>query len=291
MEGLLTQVSQSYRKPAEEEQLLRSSEPAKRTIEPIVEFKGSSPEEALDVLKRQPGYDALLSVLIYLRKGVQGKHSFDIRNPSPQAAQLVHVLSTEIIPNYWTLLTENSSDQKRGDVDILLACFQSIPGVNGLLTHLRALLRETKADPKGLKQSHVVFNISFILDALSRLLKPDDALRRIWAPVNSLQIPTHVRPLRQEFIALFTSGKIIALSAEAEDILRQADRIQDVSWTADGKTYIDWLGRNVVEWIALSNNDDDLKLCADLTARATRLAHSGKCQLHIPVRMLANHFV
>ena len=141
MEGLLTQVSQSYRKPAEDEQLLRSSEPIKPTIEPVLEFKGSSPEEVLDVLKKQPGHDVLLSVLIYLRKGIQGKHSFDIRKPSPKAAQIVHVLSTEIIPNYWTVLSEGSTDQKRSDVDILLACFQSIPGINGLLTYLRALLR------------------------------------------------------------------------------------------------------------------------------------------------------
>ncbi|KAK7745734.1 telomere binding protein [Diatrype stigma] len=288
MEGLLTQVSQSYRKPVEEPQFLRSSEPIKRTIEPIVEFKGSSAEEALNVLKKQPGYDALLSVLIYLRKGVQGKHSFDIRKPSPQAAQLVHVLSTEIIPNYWTLLTEGSSDQKRGDVDILLACLQSIPGVNGLLTYLRALLRETKADPKGLKQSHTIFNISFILDVLSRLLKPDDALKRIWDSVHSLQISTQIRPLRQEFLALFTSGKIISLSAEAEETLRQADKLQDVTWTADGKSYIDWLGRNLTGWITPTMSDVDRKLCADLTARATRLAHSDRLAKQLFVDLLIN---
>ncbi len=280
MEGLLTQVSQSYRKSAEDDRLLRPSPQAKPTTEPSVEFKGKSTEEALEVLKKQPGYDALLSVLIYLRKGIQGKHSFDIRKPSPQASQFLYVLSTEIIPNYWTVLTGASSSQKGADVDILLACLQSIPGINALLTYLRSLLREAKADPKGPKQSYAVFNISFILDALSRLLWANDKLKQIWISVDSLENPARIRPLRQEFIALLTNGKIISLSAEAEYILRQADKLQDSVWAADGQAYIDWLGRNLVEWVRNNSSDDEFKLIADITTRATRLPHSSKNQTH-----------
>ncbi|RYP41667.1 hypothetical protein DL767_000872 [Monosporascus sp. MG133] len=274
MEELLTPVSQVYRKRTDDEQLLRPSEPTKSAPEPPADFKGSSPGEALEVLKGQPSYDSLLSVLRYLRKGTQGKHSFDVRIPNPQAAQVIHVLITEIIPNYWTVLTEGSAGQLKGDVDILLACLQSIPGINAVLTYLRALLREAKGDRRGPKQSHAVFTISFILDALSRLLQEDDDLKRIWSPIHSLDNHTQVRPLRQEFIILFTSGKIISLSAEAEDILRQADKLQDAVWTGDGKAYIDWLGRNVVQWIRTDLTDNDSKLCAEIVTRASRLAHS-----------------
>ncbi|RYP19108.1 hypothetical protein DL765_003524 [Monosporascus sp. GIB2] len=274
MEELLTPVSQVYRKRTDDEQLLRPSEPIKSAPEPPADFKGSSPEEALEVLKGQPSYDSLLSVLRYLRKGTQGKHSFDIRIPNPQAAQVIHVLITEIIPNYWTVLTEGSADQLKGDVEILLACLQSIPGINAVVTYLRALLTEAKGDRRGPKQSHAIFTISFILDALSRLLQEDNALKRIWSPVNPLDNHAQVRPLRQEFITLFTSGKIISLCAEAEDILRQADKLQDAVWTGDGKTYIDWLGRNLVEWVRTGLTDDDSKLCADIVTRVSRLAHS-----------------
>ncbi|RYP79893.1 hypothetical protein DL769_002726 [Monosporascus sp. CRB-8-3] len=256
MEELLTPVSQVYRKRTDDEELLRPSEPTKSAPEPPADFKGSSPGEALEVLKGQPSYDSLLSVLRYLRKGTQGKHSFDVRIPNPQAAQVIHVLITEIIPNYWTVLTEGSS------------------GINAVLTYLRALLREAKGDRRGPKQSHAIFTISFILGALSRLLQEDDGLKRIWIPINSLDNHTQVRPLRQEFITLFTSGKIVSLSAEAEDVLRQAGKLQDAVWTGDGKTYIDWLGRSLVEWIRAGLTDDDSKLCAEIVARASRLAHS-----------------
>ena len=277
MDGLLTQVSRSYRDPVKDEPLLRPSEPASSASErPAIEFKGASPEEALEVLKSQPDYEALLSVLGYLRRGIQGRHSFDIRKPSPQAAQLVHTLTTEIIPNYWTVLSEGSAGQQTRDVGTLLTCLRSIPGISSLLTYLRALLREAKADPKGLKQSHTSFNISFILDALSLLLQSEDAIRRVWAPVRSLDNPARSRPLRQEFIALFTNGKIVSLSAEAEDILHQADKAHDEAWQADPKAYIDWLGRSLVEWVKDGVDDDELKLCADTIARATRLPHSGK---------------
>ncbi|RYP90114.1 hypothetical protein DL770_003736 [Monosporascus sp. CRB-9-2] len=274
MEELLTPVSQAYRKRTDDEQLLRPSEPIKSAPKPPAGFKGSSPGEALEVLKGQPSYDSLLSVLRYLRKGTQGKHSFDVRIPNPQAAQVIHVLITEIIPNYWTVLTEGSAGQLKGDVDILLACLQSIPGINAVLTYLRALLREAKGDRRGPKQSHAIFTISFILDALSRLLQEDDDLKRIWSPIHSLDNHTQIRPLRQEFITLFTSGKIISLSAEAEDILRQADKLQDAVWTGDGKSYIDWLGRNLVQWIRTGLTDNDSKLCAEIVTRASRLAHS-----------------
>ena len=291
MDGLLSQVSQSYRQPAGEEQLLRHSVPVHSAPErPVVEFKGkgSTPEDALEVLKNQPGYEALLSVLVYLRRGTQGKHPFDIRTPSPQAAQLVHVLSTEIIPNYWTILTEDSGSSQTGDIETLLACLRSIPGINSLLTYLRTLLREAKADPKGLKQSHMAFNIRFILDALTRILEPEDATRRVWSPVNALDNPAHARPLRQEFIALLTNGRIISLSAEAEDLLRQTGQTLDETWLADSNAYVDWLGRNVVEWIKEGVSDDDLKLCADIIARATRLAHSGMSHVHFcPERSLS----
>ena len=227
------------------------------------------------VLKSEPGYEALLSVIAYLRKGIQGKHAFDIRAPSSQAAQLVHVLSTEIIPNYWTVLTEDTESSETSDLENLLTCLRSIPGINALLTYLRALLREAKADPKGLKQSHTAFNIGFTLDALTRLLQPEDATRHVWSPVKALDNPAHARPLQQEFITLFTNGRIISLTAEAEDTLRQAEQARDETWLADSKAYIDWLSRNLVQWIKEDTSDDERKLCADITARATRLAHSG----------------
>ncbi|KAI1486297.1 telomere length regulation protein-domain-containing protein [Biscogniauxia mediterranea] len=273
MADFLTPLSQTYRKAAYNEQLLSIAEPAKPVARPKVEFQGSSPEEALEVLKNQPDYNTLLSVLKYLRKGTRGKDAFDIRTPGPKSAQIIHALTTEIVPNYWTVLQE-SSDAASGDTDLLLSCLQSITGINSVLTYLRALIREAKADPKGLRNSHAVFNLSFALDLLDRLLQADDEIKRLWSSISSLENPAQLRSSRQEFLSLLTSGKIISISAEAEDLCRQGDKITRPLWISDSKQYIEWLSRNVVTWARSGIRDDELKLCAEALARAMKLPHS-----------------
>ncbi|KAI1098692.1 telomere length regulation protein-domain-containing protein [Jackrogersella minutella] len=274
MEQLLTPVSQTYRKSNQYEELLEISKPAGSVSATKSEFRGSSPEEALETLKSQPGYDTLLAALEYLQKGLQGRHSFDIRRPTPQSAQIVHVLVTEIVPNYWTVLRDASTGQNKGDVRLLISCLQSITGINAVLAYLRALLKEAKSDSKSLKDSHVAFNLSFILELLSKLLHADDDIKRIWGSISSLQSQTQIRPMRQEFVSLFTSGKIVSLSAEAEDICRQTNQLKDDIWVSNTKLYIDWLGRNVVQWVRSGASEDHLKLCAEISARAMRLGGS-----------------
>ncbi|KAI1758681.1 telomere length regulation protein-domain-containing protein [Hypoxylon sp. FL1150] len=273
MEQLFTPVSQTYRKPSQDE-LLKPSTPSKPVTETRTEFRGSSPEQALEALKSQPSYDTLISILKYLQQGLRGKHAFDIRKPSPQSAQIIHVLVTEIVPNYWTVLQDASAGQDRGDVDLLVSCVRSLPGINALLAYLRALLKETKTDPKALKNSHVVFNLSSTLALLSKLLDADNDLRAIWNSIRSLEKSTQIRPMRQEFVSLFTSGRIVSLSAEAEDICRHADQMKHDVWISNTKSYIDWLGRNVVEWAQSEADEDDLKLCAEISVRARRLGNS-----------------
>ncbi|MBH1945665.1 hypothetical protein I5L01_15735, partial [Erythrobacter sp. YJ-T3-07] len=144
-------------------------------------FAGHSPEEALEALKNQPSYDELKHVLTYLREGSQGHHSFDVLKPSPQGAQIVHVLVTEIVPNYWSVIKENSSDNSTNhDLNLLLSCLLSMTGINATLTFLKVLLQNTKTDPKGVKQSHFSLDLGTAIDFLDQLLKGNAQLQAIW---------------------------------------------------------------------------------------------------------------
>ncbi|KAI2463615.1 telomere length regulation protein-domain-containing protein [Annulohypoxylon bovei var. microspora] len=274
MEELLTPVSQTYRKPIQNDELLEISKPAKPIRSVEVEFRSSSPEEALEALKSQPGYDSLISILKYLQKGIQGNHAFDIRTPTPQGAQIIHILVTEIVPNYWTVLRDASTGQSKGDIHLLLSSLQSITGINAVLAFLRALLKEAKLDPKSLKDSHVSFNLSFVLELLSKLINTDDDLKHLWDNISSLDNQAQVRPMRQELISLFTSGRIVSLSAEAEDICRQIGQLKDDIWVSNTKLYTDWIARNVVKWVRSGVSKDDLKLCAEISTRTLRLGNS-----------------
>ncbi|XDG10096.1 hypothetical protein ABKA04_009711 [Annulohypoxylon sp. FPYF3050] len=128
MEGLLTPVSQTYRKPIPHDELLEISKPLKPTASLEVDFRGSSSEEALEVLKSQPSYGTLISVLGFLQRGMQGSHGFDIRKPTPQSAQIIHTLVTEIVPNYWTVLKDASTEQSKGDIHLLISPLRSLTG-------------------------------------------------------------------------------------------------------------------------------------------------------------------
>ncbi|KAI2781829.1 telomere length regulation protein-domain-containing protein [Daldinia loculata] len=274
MEGLLTPVSQNYRKSSQHDELFKISEPARSTPKTQTEFSSSSPEEALEALKSQPSYDLLLSVLKYLQKGLRGDHSFDIRKPTPQSAQIIHVLVTEIVPNFWTVLQDASTGRSKGDLHVLVSCLRSLAGINAVVAYLRALLKEAKLDSKSLKDSRVSFNLSFVLELLTYLLHSHDDIKYIWSNAGSLEKPTQIRLVRQELVSLFTNGKIISLSAEAEDICRQAGQLKAEVWISNVKLYIDWLAQNIVQWVGSGVSEAELKVCADILTRGMRLGHS-----------------
>ncbi|KAI1207993.1 telomere length regulation protein-domain-containing protein [Annulohypoxylon truncatum] len=273
MEELLTPVSQTYRKPTNNDGILEISKPVKTIASAEINFRGSSPDEALEALKSQPSYDSLISILKYFKKGIDGNHAFNIRNPSPQAAQIIHILVTEIVPNYWTVLKDASTEQSKGDVHLLISSLQSITGINAMLAFLRALLKEAKSDLKSLKDSYTHFGLIHMLELLSKILQSDDDIKHIWDSISSLPNQVHVRSMRQEFVSLFTSGKVVSLSAEAEDVCRQAGQLKNDIWLSNTKSYIDWVARNIVRWVRSGVNEDDLKLCAEMSTRAMRLGN------------------
>ncbi|KAI0146679.1 telomere length regulation protein [Pestalotiopsis sp. NC0098] len=273
MEELLRPVGQVHRKT---EELLTISKPVKKTAVSKSEFKGASPEEALEALKSEPGYEDLISVLQYLQQGSRGNHTFDILQPSPLAAQIIHVLVTEIVPNYWDVINDDSAKgRKSRDLNLLLECLLSVTGINAAIAYMKALMQQGTSNPKGAKQSNTVMNLVSVMGLTGHLLQPENQVRRIWknlAP--SLENPSKARAIRQEFISLVAGGKIVSLSAEAEFLLREAEASKQNFWIADSKAYVQWIGANLVTWISEEQEDDATKLCADILTRSLKLGHA-----------------
>lgn len=278
MEELLTPVSQTYRSSNQPGDLLSLSNTAKARAEPQINFRASTPGEALEGLKGQPGYDDLLHILKWLRDGTKGTHQFDIRKPNPQSAQIVHVLVTEIVPNYWTLLKESSASQKKSQPDsLLITSLQSIGGLNSTLAYIRALLHEARKDPKGLKHSPATPNLAPVLDLVACMLKHNAPIQSIWQAVSSTENNAgKIRALGQDFVSLIAGGKVVSLAAEAEDVLQQADMLEGPSWVANSKLYAEWLGNHLVDWTQSKPTAGNLQMIADLTGRGLKLGHSGQ---------------
>lgn len=277
MDELLTPVSRTYKSPPAPEQDFIVLSQLKATHTPAeVKFKAQSPEEALEALKSQPSYDKLIAVLRYLRKGIEGQHDFNVQQPGPQSAQIVHLLVSEIAPNYWALLKADASTGEAADLEGLLVALRSVTGINSLTIYLKALLKEAQSDPKGIRNTHVVANLQSTQELLSTLLAAEDTVGKLWIAIKTSKIPAQSRTLRQDLIGLLTNNKITSLSAEADFFLRQVDKTQDDVWTSSTRAYIDWLLRSVVSCLTKSADSETEKFCADTLSRAMKLTHSGE---------------
>lgn len=248
----------------------------------------ASPEDALETLRREPDYDSLISVLRFLsRHGTQDLAFPSIKLPSPLSAQLVQVLVSDIVPNYWALLIEDAGagDAKHSGLKLLLYCLSSVAGINAILVRLRALIQEARSEATDrTKRPDISLNLGILLDLLSRVLHGDGWLLEAWQVATSGQDgPARVRPRVHEIAATFGSGRIVSLAAEAEEIAKTGStkkRSADDFWPADSLRYSLWLGRNIVTWQLSDSASQEPKLGPDLLAKALRLGHSGKEPCH-----------
>lgn len=291
MDELLTPVSTTRRKdaPALFQEVSSTPTAIKKPVASAPVAAGTVPksaEQALEILRHEPGYDELITTLRLLKQGRFQHETFNISSPSPMGAQIVHILVTDIAPNYWPLLQEDAGHQtgsgrKTTDLQLFLDCVRSLPGINAVLLRLRALTQEAKSEKKDVKRPDLVAHIRITLDLLQAILEGTDCAQRLWkAATAEADSPAKRRPLSQEFLALLGSGRIVSYAAEADEILglsgnkKQSD---SAHWIAGGAKYSRWLGRNISRWASNDITPDDAKLRPDLLARSLRLGYAGGC--------------
>lgn len=274
MDNFFTPVSQTYLKPRSEDAAPNASRPPRKVVQVLDDAPTvSSLADALEHLKSQPDYDLLISTLDFLGKDHQ------LSAPSPITAQIVQLLVSDIVPNYWPLL-RNGQDEDR---NLLLGCLRNIAGINALLARLKVLILEAKAGEKDAKRPDLTLGIETLLQVLATTLDGDQSLSCLWNNVQA-HTPgaTAAKVMRQEFLSLFaSSGKIVSLSAEADALVsRDKSRRLVRPWTADGLAYTRWIGTSIAAW--LSSNESgtaDDKICSEIFARAFRLGYGGLSRL------------
>lgn len=238
-----------------------------------------APEEALEVLRNEPDYDQLVATLRFLSHEGSTGSSFSIKDPSPMTAKLVQVLVSEIVPNYWTLLNEDSHETKSSALGLLLYCLRSLTGVNAIIVRLRALLQDAKPGDGNSKRPDVAINLAILLNLACLLLKGDESIRDILTTATrTLNGSFKTRMLSQEIISTFGSGRILSLTAEATEHAKRHKAEVDTSniWLANGPEYTQWLSENIAKWQLSSPTPEETKICSELFLKALRLGHSGK---------------
>ncbi|KAK4044461.1 telomere length regulation protein-domain-containing protein [Parachaetomium inaequale] len=237
----------------------------------------ATPEDALEILKHEPDYDSLISALVFLSR--HETHGFPfLKLPSPLSAQLIQVLVSEIVPNYWALLVEDVHQTKNSGLKLLLYCLSSITGVNAILVRLRALIQEAKSEaPTKTKRPDISLNLGILLDLLCRVLQGDGWLLEAYRVATSAQDgAARTRPRLQEIVTTLGGGRVVSVAAEAEELAKanNSNKKADEIWPADSLQYTQWLGRNIVQVVLSDLAPDKVKFVSDLFAKALRLGHS-----------------
>ncbi|TAQ89723.1 hypothetical protein B7494_g1950 [Chlorociboria aeruginascens] len=299
MEGLLTPVSTSFTAGHEsvEEALIEVQHPLKTTSKSASHI--SSPTEVLEILRSEPNYDTLILILRYLRND---NIDFNILSPSPKSAQIVHVLVSDILPSYWTVLQAQQSDnlsksrnsnrpKKSGDLDLFLWCLRSVAGLNAILLSLKQYIQQSKENKKTVGGSNTPELLNILLGALTASLAGDQFVKNIWATISmNDDPPTKQKAVWQEFLGLVGSGKIIGVAAEAEDVINELSKsIGEKFWISNGISYSTWLGRNIINWLRnIPTTETAWKSCGELLSKSLRLGYTETILKEILKSLLQN---
>lgn len=156
MDDLLTPVSIVYkRQEQKDENALIEVSTSSPLIQPVKKAPSnpihiSSAEQALKTLKNQPSFDDLKSALEFL----DNETDFSITSPGPLASQLVHVLVSEVTPNYWSILHESGGKTKKNKqspiLKLLLNSIRSTTGINAILLNLKRFTQQSKETKKNI---------------------------------------------------------------------------------------------------------------------------------------------
>ncbi|TVY71236.1 DNA replication checkpoint protein tel2, partial [Lachnellula suecica] len=286
MEGLLTPVSTSYKSQKKQEEAILIEVPKATKLITKPKFQTSDPEEALEILKNEPDHETLTSTLQFL--GNFGPN-FNIISPSPIASQLVHVLISEILPNYWNVLYEPEKQTLKGgkrktkqspDLKLFLACLRSVTGLNAVILALKRHIQASKETKKAVGGPKVQDILTILLQALSTLLEGDQIVQGIWKAVwTTSDPPSKQKAIWNEFLGLVGGGKILGTAAEAEDVANDLNKkVGERHWIADGSLYSSWLAVNITHWAKTLpiDSENERKSCSELLAKSFRLGYTEK---------------
>ncbi|KAK8908136.1 hypothetical protein QC760_003998 [Botrytis cinerea] len=283
MDDLLTPVSIVYkRQEQKDENALIEVSTSSPLIQPVKKAPSnpihiSSAEQALKTLKNQPSFDDLKSALEFL----DNETDFSITSPGPLASQLVHVLVSEVTPNYWSVLHESGGKTKKNKqspiLKLLLNSIRSTTGINAILLNLKRFTQQSKETKKNIGGSSIEESIKIQLQLCVEVLEGESTIEKLWNTItSSSDAPIKQRVLFNEFLALIGSGKIIGVTAEAEAISNELSKQpSEKYWVADGGSYSRWLSQNIIFWLKVLPQDSEKawKSCNELFGKCLRLGH------------------
>jgi telomere length regulation protein len=203
------------------------------------------------------------------------------------ASQLVHVLVSEIVPNYWNVLqagkkpksAKQGSSSRLSELELVLLCLRSVPGINSVLLSLKRHIQQSKETKKSVGGPNFEELLRVFLQLLQALLEGPQTVGIIWRSIYEASgPPSKQKTVWNEFLSLVGGGKILGIAAEAEDVINElSKKVGEKHWIADSSLFSSWLARNLTFWIKNLSTDSDTasKCCGELLSKTFRLGYTG----------------
>lgn len=244
-----------------------------------------SPEDILNALKSKPDSELLTRVLRWLDPGAVKPDQFNTKIPSPKATQIIFLLVSETIPDYWVTWQGADNPILLNQKKLLLRCLSSVSGLGAVAARLRVLmdLKEDARSEAKVTQGSKSKALEELLDVLESLLQGKKFISRIWTDISSLiSIPSQRTFLWRDFITTIAGGRVLSLAAEADHIVNQSrPGSRQRCWLGDGTQYSSWLGQNLA--YSLIDHVQNLEALAQLFSRALKLGHIGESNIKLSV--------
>ena len=260
MADFLTPVT--TRKVKDAEPLVREI----KTLEIENEVSVDSIDSALEVLKNQPSRGTLSNALTYLTA-----NGVSLLLPEPRNASIAYQLVNDTIPSYWRTLKAST------DASLVAQILRNPTGLGHIITRLRTLIADSrqKKAPNGARNT--LEHIEDLIDLLDRILRSDHTSISVMKDTLTYgKSGVQKKLIWREYLAQTASGRILAIVAEAEDVLKKGEITRNLSWIADGSEYAAWLGSNIVALVKSEDTTEDFSSAVvELCSKTLGLGYTG----------------
>ena len=240
-------------------------------------FAINNAQNALEALRSKPDYETLSSALLWLSRTVARNDEFNIKKPSPKAAEIIFTLVHDIVPDYW----ETLSSQGGKETDLLVQCMSSVAGIGAITSRLRLLLNLLKntQKPAQVTNASKTQPVEILLSILETILAKEDFSLAIWYDIEGFDLTSSQKSLQwKELVSLVASGKVLSIASEANlALIDSSPHIKGSSWVGDGSQYAAWLGRCMRYAVkAVKEYDVEIqKALSQLLSKGMSLGYTG----------------
>ncbi|OBT47587.1 hypothetical protein VE00_02964 [Pseudogymnoascus sp. WSF 3629] len=275
MEDLLTPMSTAYKNIKEDQEDALVETKKRREAPQKNEFQARSPREALEILQNEPDFSNLISILKYL----DTTSEISLSSPSPLSSQLINVLVSDIVPNYWAILSESGNGSKafkyKRERDLLLTCFRNVTGLGAISARLNALIDQSKITTKKGDGPGLVQSLRDYQSLLEAILHGDAVLQGLWKTIQSESISKQAA-LWREVTVLIGGSRLLNSAAEAHSIINECNNtLGETTWVSDGAKYSCWIASNIQYWARhlTLESDRPWKHLTELLSKSLRLGY------------------